>query len=644
MDYSGSMTATDKTNMETAARTFIGLMGAQDQGAIFKFGTVVQKKQGLTTDKNLLYQAINSGYSGGTTTAFYDAVYAGLIEVANVTGRKAVLALTDGVDNASTKTVAQLITQSKSQSTPVFTIGLGSVNETVLKQLATETGGLYFYAANSNELNTIYQAISQTLNNQYLIRYTTHNPKRDGTWRVVDITATANNLTGADRAGYFAPKTTSGDSLIVVDAVGSVASTNNKVSIRLVNQVAVRGVQFDLKVSPNLLTYVSGQTASRATGFTLNTTPHDSFVTCVFYHPSANSLTAGQAAIIELFYNVSGQAAVGTKMDLKLDNVIIADENAQRLNVNLKNGIFTVMGKKGDVNNDGALNVLDVVLIVDFIIVKRTPTAYQRWAADCNNDNAINVLDIVLLIRWINGLPLTKLIAAQNGLQMNTVALSSGINPSQQQADFRLKLVIKNSLSGFQIKLKRLQAGIIFNAPILKPALADFQLQTYQNADEWSLVGFSPTNSIIEAGTELEINIPVVIEKAARTSNLVELTEIILADEMGERLPIEVLNTGMEFTGIVPDKLELIQNYPNPFNPETTISYRLPVASKVVLIIFDMNGREIIRLFEGNQAAGDYDVNWDGRDQNKLAVPSGIYFYQLRAGNNLEMRKMVLIK
>lgn len=87
---------------------------------------------------------------------------------------------------------------------------------------------------------------------------------------------------------------------------------------------------------------------------------------------------------------------------------------------------------------------------------------------------------------------------------------------------------------------------------------------------------------------------------------------------------------------------ELLQNYPNPFNPTTTIHYALPQACEVTLKIFNILGKEVITLKDENQPAGYYQTIWHGRDQSGAPVTSGIYFYQLRAGNFVETRKMIL--
>lgn len=104
-------------------------------------------------------------------------------------------------------------------------------------------------------------------------------------------------------------------------------------------------------------------------------------------------------------------------------------------------------------------------------------------------------------------------------------------------------------------------------------------------------------------------------------------------------------------SGAVPDRYLLHQNYPNPFNPATTISYALPVPSRVSLRIYNMLGQEVASLVgNGLQAAGSYDVVWNGTDNAGRSVASGLYFYKLDATsadgskNFASVRKMLLLK
>jgi len=95
---------------------------------------------------------------------------------------------------------------------------------------------------------------------------------------------------------------------------------------------------------------------------------------------------------------------------------------------------------------------------------------------------------------------------------------------------------------------------------------------------------------------------------------------------------------------LLPNKISLEQNYPNPFNASTKIQFRLPKATHVTLKIFNILGQEIGDLQNGLLAAGEHSLIWDGRLNNSLPAPSGIYFYRLAAADFVDVRKMVLIK
>ena len=84
---------------------------------------------------------------------------------------------------------------------------------------------------------------------------------------------------------------------------------------------------------------------------------------------------------------------------------------------------------------------------------------------------------------------------------------------------------------------------------------------------------------------------------------------------------------------------ELSQNFPNPFNPSTTIKYSIPQTSKVVIKVFDVLGNEIKTLVNEEKSAGEYEVEFNG-----AGLPSGIYFYQLKAGEFSKTKKMILLK
>jgi len=90
-------------------------------------------------------------------------------------------------------------------------------------------------------------------------------------------------------------------------------------------------------------------------------------------------------------------------------------------------------------------------------------------------------------------------------------------------------------------------------------------------------------------------------------------------------------------------EFSLYQNYPNPFNPSTIISYQLPVSGDVTLKIYDVLGNEILTLVDDFKPAGKYEVEFNPASSIKNPA-SGIYFYQLKAGDFSETKQMLLLK
>jgi flagellar hook assembly protein FlgD len=83
---------------------------------------------------------------------------------------------------------------------------------------------------------------------------------------------------------------------------------------------------------------------------------------------------------------------------------------------------------------------------------------------------------------------------------------------------------------------------------------------------------------------------------------------------------------------------------PNPFNPSTTIHFELPEGGHVELAIYDAAGRYVRTLVTRRLRAGPHAVQWDGRDQIGQQAASGVYFARLRAGDENQSRKLVMLK
>ncbi|MEO6694213.1 MAG: T9SS type A sorting domain-containing protein, partial [Ignavibacteria bacterium] len=100
-------------------------------------------------------------------------------------------------------------------------------------------------------------------------------------------------------------------------------------------------------------------------------------------------------------------------------------------------------------------------------------------------------------------------------------------------------------------------------------------------------------------------------------------------------VPVSINNTSSN----VLNNYELFQNYPNPFNPITVIKYKIQKDNFISLKIFDVSGKEIITLVNEKQSSGIYKIDFNASD-----LPSGIYFYTLKAGDYSHTKTMIFLK
>jgi VWFA-related protein len=202
VDKSGSMKEEGK--METAisaATKFIDLMHPDDKALIVGFSNDVRIGT-FSSSKPPLKSLVESLLAGGET-ALYDAVVASTDEVVKESGRKAVIVLTDGIENKSKIKYETMMEKIKMAGIPVYMIGLGNtINENVMRQIAWDTGGRYYHVPNSADLVNLYNLISQQLHQIYVVKYTTKALLRGGTVHNVMVKVQSQGISGQDIKGY----------------------------------------------------------------------------------------------------------------------------------------------------------------------------------------------------------------------------------------------------------------------------------------------------------------------------------------------------------------------------------------------------------------------------------------------------------
>ena len=94
----------------------------------------------------------------------------------------------------------------------------------------------------------------------------------------------------------------------------------------------------------------------------------------------------------------------------------------------------------------------------------------------------------------------------------------------------------------------------------------------------------------------------------------------------------------------IPNSFILHPNYPNPFNPVTQIRFEIPYAGNVDLSIYNLLGMKVKTLYTGQKSAGVFSFKWNGKNDNNQSVSGGVYIYKLQSGQQMQMRKMILLK
>jgi hypothetical protein len=240
----------------------------------------------------------------------------------------------------------------------------------------------------------------------------------------------------------------------------------------------------------------------------------------------------------------------------------------------------------GDVNEDGTVNILDIVSLANYILGGSLSDCGME-GADMNGDGTVNILDIVAVVNVILG--------------GRTDDASSA---SLEKTGDALFLKADGYIGGLQMTLTH---GSDFSIDLTDDAL----LAEYStDGNKTTLVVVVPEN-----------------DEIFTYSGDFEITEMIVA------------NSSTEVAVNMPTAFELSAAYPNPFNPSTSINLHVPMESDVNVQVYDLSGRMISTLLSGVQAQGDYSLTWNAQEQ-----ASGMYLVRAETAGSVAVQKILLLK
>lgn len=304
-----------------------------------------------------------------------------------------------------------------------------------------------------------------------------------------------------------------------------------------------------------------------------------------------------------------------------------------------------------DVNSDFDVNIADLTSIIDHLIGRRTLTSIDSVKADVNRDGIIDVLDALVINEDLLGLtPLPKSNQTRRPTSVITNVAggdkaASSVAGELEMTSVGLRLNITND-----IPIKGIQLFVRLKVPVdvSKPDLVfnrakDMDFFINAKGQELYMVAFNLQNLPIVSGSGSLVRLPLRLSD----TTVVDSAYAIVSTQ-DTSFDIAIRGTLSKRMTARPTTYALLQNYPNPFNPHTTIEYDVPEIGgkipRVAIQIFNILGQKVKTIDRGEKDSGRYKVIWDGRDDNGVSVPSGVYFYRLLSEDFATSKKMVLLK
>ena len=215
----------------------------------------------------------------------------------------------------------------------------------------------------------------------------------------------------------------------------------------------------------------------------------------------------------------------------------------------------------------------------------------------------------------------------------NSIRMQYGEIEGEYQSDITI---------GIENEVGEIGLEYAYNNAVVQPGLAiEFTYPLF-----WLTV--SPQEGIVQPSESMELDVvfdATELENGLYTGNILISTNDPEHNTFTLPCTLEVGETGIgDDMTAVPATFSLTQNYPNPFNPTTDIAFGLPADGHTTLEVYDIMGRKVKTLVDGNLPAGVHQITWDSADENGNHVASGVYFYKLVQGDNVTTKKMMMVK
>lgn len=471
--------------------------------------------------------------------------------------------------------------------------------------------------------------------------------KRAFLWWMVWALAVFLSAAGGNRV-----QAQSGDTLSVSNG-WALPGGLDTLSIRVANATVIKGLQFKLVDSPDKLTVTGMAKGPRITSFRVDTTSRAGGFWVLMVPDTSTSprLAAGSGEIFQVYVRVASSATGGTNASVGFDSVTAAANAVGNPPVSLvpRSGVFW-FGRKGDVVYNGAVDLFDVLRMIDIALSRPpSPTAYERWAGDFDESGSVDISDIGKAIDLaVSGMPKVAQVGENAPASFRgSVALHGG--PSLDRHRFLVTVEVESPvpLAGLEMVLKAKDKDVAVGVPELTGLANGMSMASKMVGEDLHLLICSTAGLVMPAGRGAVAAIPVTVR-----SNEVGPIPLEIAQAVGASVGKQGVELVWEESGSgpaeVPQSFALHQGRPNPFAATTVIGYDIPAqktgAVEVKLAVYNVHGQLVRMLEQTKRDAGRYVVQWDGRDDLGNSVSSGLYFCKLVAGQVTLVRKLAVLR
>ena len=316
------------------------------------------------------------------------------------------------------------------------------------------------------------------------------------------------------------------------------------------------------------------------------------------------------------------------------DTLELAPYNFQSMKKYIVVDTTAVEALMGDANEDGAVDVLDVMQIVGYIL--STENSLDFYAADVNYDSYINILDIIGVINIIVDGQGARVVEPEIAILDAPEIFKS----SDKSMKVPIQISSTTGLSGLQFKIN-------LDADYMQ--FVDVDLEGMQNGEYHKIITDSSIFVIAYSITgnplsENGMNIVLSINNDQNASATVTIDNIIGSDFKGNQIGMDIANSKITVMPI-PETFMISNAYPNPFNPRTTFNIEMPENGILSSSIYDIRG-SLVKKIQDNQpmSAGYHKISWDGKDFKGYNVANGVYFIRFQFEKTSTIKRMLLLK